>query len=475
VYIDSIHIESDRYARPFFEVFVLSLVAFWLPFKLIAYLIPFLGILWFALRANSGITLMRFASITCIFLTGVMGYFVFYYLIDIPFILQNTLLYFLTYGSFIFLLVIPRHATIHVLDYRKYIRVIRIFILFESLLGICQVIIFVALNGGNFDSATGDIAQGTLNPLSFLDSGANLNNQIYTNNLLTLLLFYMPHVIATRKGKWICVLGFLAILLASVWHLFIAFFLSTGIIVMFFSRSVTRVSGNRLLIASVAVLIIALTIALQPKNFELVYYYYEKVTTFESPKSKVTEISVRDLPKEYPWVYVIGLGPGQYSSRAGLIGTGKYFGDFENPRKIPLLEKRSSEAFEKYTLPYWTDVAMNPGLYGNSTMARPFYSALSLIIEAGFIAFAFIVIAFIVYIGHLRKLYRKSLKEPSRMKAFYAVSCAIFITYLAIISFFENYLEIAQAVLLGLLLFKYFYNVLKYDASSPVKHSTELI
>ncbi len=453
---------SDRYAGPYFEVFLLSMVIIWLPYKGLAYAVPFLAILWFIFRSNSGVTLLRFAFHVALFLVVTACYFLFYYIIEEQFILQNAFIFFVTYGSFLFLLTIPVNVALHKKNYESYIVVIRIAVAVEATLGLTQVILYVIRTGANFDSSTGDIAQGTLNLFSFLDPGANFNNQLYTNNLLILLIFLTPHAIVKRKGIWICVLGFLAILMASVWHLFIAFLVAFIIIVLYFSRTFLKLSVNRIVIGMFLICAVTLAIAFQPRNFILVRHYYNVITTFKSPKAKVTINSLVDLPKEAPWVYFIGLGPGQYSSRAGLIGTGKYFGDFINPKKMPVIKPAVSTPFKNHVYPLWEEVSLNPLYYGNSTMARPFYSILSVMIEFGYIIFAILVLLMFRLIRRIKNFYERAIYEKDYLKAFYAISCAVVCLFLVIISFFENYLEVAQAIFIGLLLIKYFYSTVKH-------------
>lgn len=433
---------------------------------MLAYIVPFMAIGWFILIGNSGKSLQRLIIAVIIFLFIVVIYYVFYLIVEKSFIIQNSFLFLLTYGSFLFFLVIPPKAILHKLHFKKYMQIIKIFIALQSILGILQICMYILLNGGNLDAATGDIVQGTLDPLSFLNQQGNFNNQIYTTNLLVLLLFYTPYAVSSRKGIWVCILGFIAIIFASVWHVLLSFLAAVVIISLYFSHSFIKLSGTRLLIAGFLLLVIALTAAFQPKNFGLINYYYHNVTSFESPKAIVTKESVTELPKEYPWVYFIGLGPGQYCSRAGLIGSGNYFGEFSNPKKLPVLEAKSSKAFEKYIYSKWEEFATNPAIYGNSTMSRPFYSILALFVELGYIAFAILSLSIGFLIRKIRRLYNLSAAKKNPLTALYALACAILIAFLAFISFFENYLEVSHAIFLGLLLFRYFFSFIKDQRDS---------
>jgi hypothetical protein len=256
-------------------------------------------------------------------------------------------------------------------------------------------------------------------------------------------------------------LGFIAVLLASVWHIFFSFTAALVVIALFFTHSFVQLSARRLIVVFFVFLVIIVGSLLQPRNFELIAFYYDKITSFESLKAQITKESVTQLPKEYSRVYVTGLGPGQYCSRGALIGTGRYFGEFSNPRKLPLLKPESSVPFRQYVYPKWEEFATNPAIYGNSTMSRPFYSVLSLLIELGYLLFTILFIGTFILVRRIRLIYNVAAKEKDQLSSLYSLACGTLVAFYIFISFFENYLEVAHAIFLGLLLFRY--------ASSSVK------
>jgi len=451
---------TDQYAKAFFEAFIIALVIVWLPFKLFAYLAPFISITWFIIRANSTRALLRFVTLLFIYAILISAYQLFYSFMGEEFIIQNTFLFLLTYGSFLFLMIVPRDAGLYKQDYHRYLKVMKVFILIESALGIFQVFAFSIINGVGLDFGTGDVAQGTLSPLSFLEPVGSFNNQIYCNNLLVLLLFYIPYTISTRKDIWVVLLGFTAVMLASVLHLFLAFFIAIVFIALYFSRSFIKISTTRILVVSALVLTISASVVLQPNNFALIAFYFERMVTNQSPKTIVTVNSITKLPTDFPWVYTIGLGPGQYSSRAGLIGTGHYFGDFNKPKEVPLITNSVSAPLKKYTYTHWKDYATNPK-YGSSTMSRPFYSALSVLMELGYIITAALLVSIVRRVSGIKRIYESMLKKNRSLVAFYAFACAAFVLYFMFISFFENYMEVTQAIFPGLILYRYFYDYIK--------------
>jgi hypothetical protein len=461
-HINSINSSVNRYSKPFFEVFVLSLILIWLPNKLLAYLVPFIAIALFAIRANSGKIFLRLVACCSIFIIAVCLYYFFYSAIGEKFILQNSVLFFLTYGSFLFLFVVSPGFNIQELDYSRYMKVVQVFIVLESVLGIFQVIAYTSINGISIDFGAGDVVQGTLNPFSFLNAEGSLNNQIYTNNLLLLLLFYTPYAISNKKRLWVCIVGLGAVMMASVLHLFIAFIGAVVVTAILFSRSLFKITKGRLLISLVLALAIVLSVIIQPHNFDLISFYAKKIVTNDSPKTIVTVNSFNTLPEEYPWVYTIGLGPGQYSSRAGLIGTGKYFGDFNKPKKMPLIQPAIAAPLNKYIYPHWKEYATNPK-YGSSTMSRPFYSILSIIMELGYVISFILLIVFVRTLVKIRKRYNEFLIQKNTLQMLFAFVCAASLIYLLFISFFENYMEVTQAIFPGLLLFRYFYGYINIE------------
>ena len=459
---------DDRYSRPFFEGFIMSTIVCFLPFKPLGYLQPLIFIVWFTVRSNSGRTLFNIIRLNLLFALVICGYTLVYALLNEHFIVQNAILAMITYGALLAVFVIPAHLDLMGTKFLSYIKVMKVIIVIESLLGISQVVLYVVISGASFDTSAGDIAEGTLSPLSFLNPSLNFNNQIFTNNLLLLLLFYAPYAIAMKRGYWIAALAFLAVIMASVWHMLLTFMLATALVTIFFSRSFFKLSGQRILIVFFLVAASVFTVLLQPTNFRLIRSYYRKAIKSESPKVQVTEQSIYELPSDFPWVYGIGLGPGQYSSKAGLIGSGKYFGSFKEPKKVPFVTPTQSRAFEKYTYPLWDEVATRPGIYGDSTMARPFYSVLSILIEFGFLAFVLLLWLVFRFFKKLKRDYRLALEQQDQMKAFYALACGIAVAYFAMISMFENYLEAAHAIFIGILLTRCFYSYVKANGTVPI-------
>jgi hypothetical protein len=161
-----------------------------------------------------------------------------------------------------------------------------------------------------------------------------------------------------------------------------------------------------------------------------------------------------DIPIEYPMMPIVGLGPGQFSSRAALIGTGMYFGG-DNPRQIPFLPQGSSRVFQDYLEGLWMVAVANP--FWGSTQ-KPFYSWLSVYTEFGVMA---LVIIFGGAVLLLVRLKRAATNAEGRVLA---TATGGGIILFLLLGLQENYWETPQALFVGLMLLKPMYGQLVHRA-----------
>jgi len=157
---------------------------------------------------------------------------------------------------------------------------------------------------------------------------------------------------------------------------------------------------------------------------------------------------------EYPWLPIVGIGTGQFSSRAGLIGTGMYFGSPANPRSIPLLPEGMSEPFRLFVFDLWLSLYFDQqGNYvhvmnNTSSTYKPYFSWLSVYVEWGGIV-AFVILAIIGRM--LWKIHRYASTPERRLNA---VAISAEIIFLFLLGAQENYWEVPQAIFVGLILLK---------------------
>ncbi|OJJ18256.1 hypothetical protein BKI52_25885 [marine bacterium AO1-C] len=444
---------QERYAKAYYEVFIIALVITFAPSKLLAYLTPFICIGWFIFRANSGKTLYR----TFIIVAFILAIIPLYYFIYSGFIVINVFIIILTYSSFIFIFVTPGQIFSPKYSYLKYIKVIKYTILIQSFFGIFQLFGLLITTGNfNVDGSTGDVIQGTINPFSFLTAyGGTFSNAMFAVNMVLLLTFFTPYMLTHRKGFFTFFIGLIVLFLASVMHVLIGVILGFAIsLVIYRKKIVPKFKIYHLIFIVFLVVGIIVVAIFAPQNFNNISRYGQKLQNFDQPKTYITYQSFTDLPSEYNTMPFIGLGPGQFASRASLIGTGKYFGEFEKPKKIPFLKGKASPPFDKYLYKLWEKVVTNPAKYGHSAMTKPYYSILAIYTEFGLIVLMFIFFILFVFIYNNRISY---INNTNRFQKYGLFSIAVMIIFLVFISFIENYLEVPQAIFPGLVAAKFIF------------------
>jgi hypothetical protein len=375
-------------------------------------------------------------------------YFIVYLFEDNTFIISNGILSFINYSSFLILLLIPKDIISEKYNYEYYVKAVLPFMLVEGLYGIGQRIIsfFKGINHG-------DLVEGTLNPFSaFVGSTSGFGNQFYTINLIFLLIFCFPYVYKEKKGILSYSIAFLAVILASVGHAFYSLILAVMTVLVYYEGKSVLIRPKRLMIivAIPALMIIALATldenVYRDGSRQAILFF-----SGDTPKSKAIEIVFQKVSEEYPFMHFIGLGPGQYSSRAGIIASGHYgpLSDFFT--KLPFFNLGMTEAFRENVLPYWLDYKDNSG-YGNSTMNRPFLSLLSIYAEFGSFTFIALVVLVAYYIRQSKKTYQKAKKIKDKTNMLLCYVFSISLMFLILIGLYENYYEAPQGVFIGTLL-----------------------
>jgi hypothetical protein len=150
---------------------------------------------------------------------------------------------------------------------------------------------------------------------------------------------------------------------------------------------------------------------------------------------------------------LLGLGPAQYSSRAGTIASGTYYNLSIYFVNIPFLNMGMTAPFKKYVLETWINVQTDLDSFGNSTMYRPFFSLLSVYVEFGGLIFMLLLLLIFYQIRLLKVKYR-SVERTTNSKAvkLIALSCSTALLFLLFIGLYENYYETSQGIFAGILL-----------------------
>jgi hypothetical protein len=344
-------------------------------------------------------------------------------------------------GSFYFFLVTCSAPLVLLCDFRGLVtppvlrgmrRVTLWVLVLEALYGLAQGIVQIAARGTT-DVATGDAIRGTVEPYLFSARGVG-SNQIFALLVSSLVLFVIG---TSERGRWkrtAPALGLILVVyvLASVMHS-ILFFGVAGCVAVGLSRAKGRVGRGALLL--VVALVGGLTCFFLPANLAMAPRMVRESLDIRpwspSPKAFATYSTLWELPRREPWQPLVGLGPGQYSSRAALIRSGQYL---SVDGIVPI-----------YTTPY-TDQFILPlaapffsGVRSGSTYF-PFYSWLSLYGELGVPGVAAGVAALLWFVVKLSG-------AGDRRFPLLSHSLTALALYVALLGFQDNYWEWTQAVL----------------------------
>ncbi len=437
---------GERYEKAYLWSFVVAMLLCWSPSNLLAYLAPFAAVGVFLLLSRSH-TVLR--NVILWFLAW--GIVITFYIVLSPgFVVHSAVFAVLTYSSFI-VVTIPSRFIASVSLMNRMLVWARWMLIVQALVGIVQAM-YGFSRTGSFDASNGDFVEGTIHIA--LQSELSLSNPMFAINMTFLLLAILPDLILRRKGYVAMALGTVALILASVLHVILMLAVAGVIAILVywpvnFRRRMTYVALTGLVVASV------LSFLALEGNFGTASSFARQLVTGQSFRSVAITRAVVDMPEEYPLLPLVGLGPGQFSSRAGLIGTGLYFGGPVYARPLPLVPQGMSDALETYTLDLWVNYAQRvaAGSGGGSTN-QPFLSWLSVYVEWGVL----VLLAAFVGVAYLLLKVRLVVRSyPQRILA------TAFGTGLLLVLFLgaqENYWEVPQAILIGLMILKVQYAVL---------------
>lgn len=430
-----------RYQKAYLALFAVSLTVAFSPFKAVAYLLPFLGLLLLVGIGRRWTILRNLGLITMVYILLVLLHAAFGPVLVWP----NALLWLVTNGTLIFLLAVPSAGLYNEVLLSAMFRLARGFLLFESLWGLGQ-----ALRGylhfGSFDGAIGDFVSGTIAPFS---QEASFANPMFAANLAVLMVFVWTFARRGDRSYPVLSLGMVTLLCTSVLHLILSFFLALGAAQLLCRRFRPRTVVSVALVVLVAIGGLALT---QRSNLGLYESYATLILENRLPKVEMTRRVAAELAPRDHFFALFGYGPGQFLSRAGLMATGRYLGTPQHPRKLPLLPSGLTAPQQRQMLDLWETSLWEAG-YGGSAMAKPWSSWLAIGSEFGL----FGLLAVLLGMG-------KIVWEASRAEAFRkwqraAVLLVFMVGFLGLLGLVELYWETSQAVFVGILLAKFIYSL----------------
>ncbi len=432
----------------YFEAVYLALIVTLLPnANILSYASPFIVLAWIMIRANSG-NIFKAISISTIFF---FSWSIFHYIsyLKLNYEIHNSIISFITYGSVIVFYIIKNKKLIlnNNYSYDRYAAIISNILMIQGIIGVLQYVIVKFTN--RFDILAGDAVQGSIGLLTFTTGQAGFGNQIFSINVVFFIIFLIPSTVRSKKVIFSILIGITALFLAEVLHVFISILVSFVILCLLFFINRIYELLKYLIIATLLLLIsLYITIVVYPNTVNGFNAYYTSIVSKnDSPKNLAIYKALVELPKSHPEVFLWGIGPGQFSSKAGLISSGEYLS-----RNIPYFSDSISLMFKEYGYNVWKRYRDTPEAFGNSTMHRPYFSILSFTVEFGAIIMIIFLSNLIFSIFSSKRLFFYYLKKQSNKKAACHLSFSLGIIFFLLIGFFENYWETSQAILPGLLL-----------------------
>jgi hypothetical protein len=413
--------EADE-GRAFTTAVLICLLLLMLPIKNSAYLIPPAFIALMALGGNVGFLRRAFLWGTVAICVSSLS------ILADSFAGQNVngpgvFIGLLTYAQLAVLVALRSNFAISPAQLKTLTLAVAWFVIVQSSIGLLQYAL-----SGNPDAICGTFG--------LLDFGGSITiGQVYlTFNLFAMILFLWT----VRNGKLVTFSIALGLFTCAVAH--------SGHQTLSFIASVAFVGLLQLRLKDAAKLFLALaTLTILAATLSSIYWtdlqgWYRKVVLEQdSPKRMATQsaIDVMSAPKNL----LLGVGIGQYGSRAALITSDNYLA-FELP---PALQGES-EYFHRYIRPALVEYSVHGE---GSAMSKPYSSALNVIVEFGLPLTAALLIAFVI---HFMVNWRLSRSHFRRDRSIGIVANAGLMFFL-LCCFIENYIEFPQAVLLPALLY----------------------
>ena len=445
------------YQKTFFYGFIFASLVSFSPLKIFSYFSPIIIILSMFLFTEDKI---RIAKLFLVVLITFILLLLFNLIIQENFIIQNYILAFLTYSTIYSIIFLDSKKLSNLFLLERILSFILPLFTVEGIIGLMQ-----AINGffhtGGFGKANGDFVEGTIH-IGILPELAFSNVMFAVNmifmGLCLLILFY----VFNKKVRLRLFIGLFAIVLASVVHailLFTAAILFSFILIK--PKFELQDTGNNIKPVGKKFVLTLLIFGI----FSAVYFIGNNISQLGNivsniflgnyPRAIVTLNVIYDIPKKESLVPIVGLGLGQFSSRASLIGSGLYLGGINHPRSAPFLKNEINPIANNFVVYLMVHTA-NIEWMGSSQ--QPYYSLLSVYSETGITG----ILCLFFFIFKILSKVKKNSKEneKKRFLSFIFFTGVIFIVSLGIQ---ENYYEIPQAILIGVLLLKVIYSVIVYE------------
>lgn len=442
--------------RTYYSGFILVLIACFSPFKILTYALPALFTLLILTAERSTVMRNRLVTIGC----GAVGVGLFYAVAAPEFLAANYLLTMVTYSAFLPILVIDSTQLASRKLLEKLLVACATMLLVQGVYGVVQALYGVTQTG-SFAGANGDYVEGTLHPQLGAEMAAS--NPMFAINLSLMILacLAIPEVLARRRSA--LMVACIALVLASVVHVLV-FLVAAVVIALVLSRvRAPRVASGpkrpRRNLAIMMIVVCGLSFIALRKEVGRITTYAESVLDLDSlaiPRAIMLYRVFSELPEEAPMQPVIGVGPGQLCSRASLMVSGFYLGGPDAQKSIPFIPAQATRLTDNYCLSLILAFADEQERIGSTQ--QPFFSFLSVYMEIGLPALVLLLTAIAKLLRRVAQCAR--VRPELRLQALLFSSGTIFIVLLGLQ---DNYWEMPQALLVGMLLLKVLYANIVYE------------
>lgn len=464
--------------KKFVGLFTLTLIIAFSPSKSLGQISPliFIGGLIFFVQLKPFYHLLKYVLVL-----GLYAYIgLIYYALMPEFLSLNYALFALTASSFLILFYDLRPIA-SPLALRKMAVIALVVVFLEAIYGIVQGVVRAAVTGG-FDIANGDVVRGTIEPGFTPEAGGG--NVIFAILISTLLLFVFSvsektgpinRIVLYKFSRLqlnipfisliMTVTIFLAWVLASVLHTILFFIIAATAAIFFLTKvnltkkasTMVKAKHRGRTIIGLTLIILSLVVfavVILPRNIQTIPYFFNqnlRINEYSpSGKARATYYTLYLVPKKVGLQPLIGLGPGQYSSRASLIRSGEYLRG-----GIPF-EAAATSLAEQYIITLWVNqFKNNPGSGGGSSFF-PYYSWLSLYSETG--VMGLLIVGFILWRGFWTFRKYRSLVSP-RLN----LGLMTMLFYVVLLGIQDNYWEFTQAIFPAILILRLGYTYLRQE------------
>lgn len=437
---DSTVIANRSAARIGFLTMITTAAVVWTPSNALAIVAPFAFLFSYVIVARDVLPVLRFLS----WFVALSAFAVPYRLIYEDFIIQNILLLFINLSGFFVLLSIPREDFRRHFDLDSIRPLVVVLLLIQGAVGILQAMVaFKAY--GTLDTAAGDYVSGTMF-LGFRPQ-EGFSNPSFAVNMIVLLS--VGAYLLNKRFSYILFFGLciggVAFLLASVTHV-LAFSMFAFLGAVFLtppvrSRFIQLILP--ILLMGGGILFMAIVM---PKNLTLFAHLADQLLQAKVPRTEMLRQILGAIPNAEPISVLMGFGPGQFGSRASLMGTGLYFGSPISPLEIPIFPAGVNSVFQSEVYYIWWWQTVNSTFFGSTVY--PFNSWFAVYLEYGLIGILFVCAFFFFLIAKSRRI---TDMHGDRPRSFLSGFMTIF---LFLLGAQENYWETMQAIFIGLVILR---------------------